>query len=341
MLKLQALPAPYDELHLYHFKIDFMHTSTPKLPHQTTNLFLTDGGLETTLIFLEGIELPYFAAFHLLKEEGGYQRIKKYYQHYLNIARDFKTAFILESPTWRANPDWMAKLDYNGEAMAAINKKAVQMMVELREAYRQNVPAIIISGCIGPRGDGYKAENRMTPEEAEAYHTAQIEVFSQTDVDMATALTMNYVEEAIGITRAAHTFSLPVVISFTVETNGKLPSGTGLQEAIENVDESVVTKPIYYMINCAHPTHFYEELEKGKQQAWVQRIKGIRSNASCKSHAELDESTALDRGNPEELAKANQKLKQTFPHLNVFGGCCGTDTEHIQTMASQFSTAHV
>ena len=315
-----------------------MQTTKPKLPHQSADLFLTDGGLETTLIFIDGIELPYFAAFDLLKEDAGYQRIKKYYQHYLDIAGKFKTGFILESPTWRANPYWAKKLNYDQSKLAAINKKAIQLMVELRAAYQQQVPNILISGCIGPRGDGYKAENKMTAEEAKNYHSTQVEIFAKTEVDMITALTINYAEEAIGITHAAHEADLPVVISFTVETNGHLPSGMRLKDAIEMVDNTASTQPVYYMINCAHPTHFSNELEKGDGQDWMKRIKGIRANASCKSHAELDESTELDRGNPHELADANQKLKQSFQHLNVFGGCCGTDAEHILLIAQQLST---
>lgn len=316
-----------------------MQTTKPKLPHQSADLFLTDGGLETTLIFIDGIELPYFAAFDLLKEDAGYQRIKKYYQHYLDIAGKFKTGFILESPTWRANPDWAKKLNYDQSKLAAINKKAIQLMVELRAAYQQQVPNILISGCIGPRGDGYRAENKMTAEEAKNYHSTQVEIFAKTEVDMITALTINYAEEAIGITHAAHKADLPVVISFTVETNGHLPSGMRLKNAIEMVDNTASTQPVYYMINCAHTTHFSNELEKGDGQVWIKRIKGIRANASCKSHAELDESTELDRGNPRELADANQKLRQSFQHLKVFGGCCGTDAEHILLIAQQLTTS--
>ncbi len=315
-----------------------MANSKTNLPNESTDLFLTDGGLETTLIFLEGYELPCFAAFDLLKDEKGYHAIKEYYRCYLNIAKDFRTNFILESPTWRANPDWLDKTGYPASALADINTKAIQLLLDLKKEFEHAISTIILSGCVGPRGDGYKPENTMTAEEAQMYHSAQIAVFGNTPVDLVTAITMNYVEEAIGIARAADAVNLPVVISFTVETDGKLPTGMRLKEAIEQVDQSASVPPVYFMLNCAHPTHFLNELQAGKEEQWTKRIKGIRANASCKSHAELDEATTLDRGNPQELGRENKKLKETFHQLNVFGGCCGTDDEHIIAIARQLIT---
>ena len=304
------------------------------LPNASTNLFLTDGGLETTLVFLEGYELPCFAAFDLLNDEKGYNAIKNYYRRYLEIAMDHEAGFILESPTWRANPDWIEKTGYPASALKEVNEKAVQLMADLQREYAADLPSIVISGCVGPRGDGYKPENKMSEVEAEQYHAGQVAVFRDMGVEMVSAITMNYAEEAIGITRAANAVKLPVVISFTVETDGKLPTGMGLREAIEKVDLSVDIPPIYFMINCAHPTHFKNELQSGMNQNWTKRIRGIRANASCKTHAELDEATELDRGDPQDLGRENKNLKDLFPHLNVFGGCCGTDEEHIKSIAS-------
>jgi len=309
------------------------------LPNASADLFLTDGGLETTLIFLEGYELPYFAAFDLLKDTKGYNALKDYYRRYLNIANDYKTGFILESPTWRANPDWIEKIVYPNSAMAEVNEKAVQLLVDLKKEFEHEISNIVLSGCVGPRGDGYTPDNTMTVDEAQKYHSAQIEVFSRTPVDMVSAFTMNYVEEAIGIARAAAAVNLPVVISFTVETNSKIPTGMSLKEAIEHVDKSVPHPPLYFMINCAHPNHFFNELQAGRNEQWTKRIKGLRANASCKSHAELDDATELDRGNPQELGSEHRKLKEAFNQLTVFGGCCGTDDEHILAIAGQLKTA--
>ena len=317
--------------------IPMTHTKAT-LPNASDCLFLTDGGLETTLIFLLGYELPYFAAFDLLKEEKGYNTIKDYYRRYLKIAKEFKMGFILESPTWRANPDWIQQIGYPNSAVYEVNKKAIQLLSDLQKEYENDITNLLISGCVGPRRDGYKPENTMTAEEAQQYHSVQIEVFSQTPVDMVSAITMNYAEEAIGIAKAASAANLPVVISFTVEVNGKLPTGMSLKEAIEYVDKSVQQPPLYFMINCAHPTHFYSELVAGRNEQWTKRIKGIRSNASCKSHAELDETTELDRGNSKELGIEYKKLKEALSQLTVFGGCCGTDEEHILAIASQVNT---
>jgi S-methylmethionine-dependent homocysteine/selenocysteine methylase len=189
---------------------------------------------------------------------------------------------------------------------------------------------MVISGCVGPRGDGYIPTDAMTAEEAQHYHQAQIETFCKADADLVTAITMNYMEEAIGITRAAQTAEMPVVISFTVETDGKLPTDQSLKDAIQQVDAATNNGPVYYMINCAHPTHFANTLVAG--EPWLERIRGLRANASTKSHAQLNESETLDDGNPEELGSQYRELKNKLQNLNVLGGCCGTDDRHIEAI---------
>ncbi|MEZ0182543.1 homocysteine S-methyltransferase family protein [Flavobacterium oncorhynchi] len=305
------------------------------LPNESEDLFLTDGGLETTLVFLEGFDLPYFAAFDILKDQKGYDSMKNYYSRYLKIAEKNKTNFILESPTWRANPEWIEKIGYSKDSLFELNEKAVSLLLDLKTEFSNSIKSILISGCIGPRGDGYVPDNCMNVDEAKQYHLMQIKVLSQLPVDFVSALTMNYIEEVIGIVQAAETVNLPVVISFTVETDGKLPTGMSLKDAIEKIDKSVNIPPLYYMINCAHPTHFVNELKANANENWVKRIKGFRANASCKSHAELDEATELDRGIPKDLGKEYKNLKDTFSHLNVFGGCCGTDEEHMHEIVRQ------
>lgn len=281
-----------------------------RLPQTGEAVFLTDGGIETTLIFHEGLELPHFAAFHLLKDRHGTDALLKYFRTYASLARRYDLGFIFESPTWRASRDWGAKLGYSDDAMADVNRKAIEMGREFKNA--------VISGCVGPRGDGYVPSQVMSADEAEEYHSAQIRTFSETDADLVTAITMNYVEEAIGIARASKAAGMPVVISFTVETDGKLPTGQSLTEAIQAVDEATGRAPAYYMVNCAHPTHFDKVLHD--------RIRGVRANASRKSHAELNESTELDIGDPAEFGRDHQRL----PKLNVYGGCCGTDHRHVE-----------
>lgn len=303
------------------------------LPQLDGRVFLTDGGIETTLIFHEGLDLPYFAAFHLLRDESGTEALRRYFRRHAAIARDNGTGFILESATWRASADWGDKLGYSRQALDNANRKAIDMLRDLRGELETASSPMVVSGCVGPRGDGYDPGKVMTAAEAEVYHSRQIGVFADSGADMTTAITMTNVPEAIGVTRAAQTVGLPVVIAFTVETDGRLPTGEPLWEAIAAVDAATGGGPAYFMINCAHPTHFAGQLAAG--ESWVQRIRGIRANASRCSHAELDEATELDAGDPVELGRLYRELRGRFGHINVLGGCCGTDHRHIEQIYDQ------
>lgn len=300
------------------------------LPQLDGGLYLTDGGLETTLIFHEGVELPEFAAFALMDIPGGQERLIRYFERYIAIAREFGAGFVLESTTWRANPDWAAKLNYSPAMLADVNLRSIALLEELRARHADHHQALVISGCLGPRGDGYRVGGAMNVDEACEYHSEQMAVFARTDADLASAITMTYAEEAAGIVIAARAAGMPVVVSFTVETDGRLPSGQPLAEAIAQVDALSEDYPAYYMLNCAHPTHFAHVLGGG---AWTDRIRGLRANSSCKSHAELDESTEPDEGNPEELGSQYAVLLADLPALNVLGGCCGTDHRHLSEIA--------
>jgi S-methylmethionine-dependent homocysteine/selenocysteine methylase len=298
-----------------------------RLPQLSDRPFITDGGMETTLIFHGGFDLPHFASFVLLDDEEGVRALHDYFLPYVEIAREAGVGIVLDTPTWRANVDWGERLGYSPDALADVNRRAVQFLEELRaEAGEQ--PQIVICGCIGPRGDGYQVGETMTAGEAERYHASQVEVFAGTTADLVSALTMTYAEEAIGIVRAARRADIPAVVSFTVETDGRLPSGQPLAEAIELVDEETDSAAAYFMVNCAHPTHFAHVLEPGSPP--LQRVRGLRANASTMSHAELDEAEELDEGDPVDLARRYGELRRQLPNLNVVGGCCGTDHRHIR-----------
>ena len=308
---------------------EYMSLFRQALPQLQSRLFLTDGGIETSLIFNDGLELPHFAAFDLLRTEHGRASLLNYFSEYIAIAKRHNLGIILETATWRANPDWAAKLGYDRDALAAANRESVALLENLRG---DSANHIVISGCIGPRGDGYIPGALMTPQQAADYHREQIKIFESSGADLVTAITMNYVEEAIGIASAARHAGMPVVISFTVETDGSLPSGESLWDAIEEVDSETATHPAYYMLNCAHPTHFEETLRSGPARL-QDRIRGLRANASRMSHAELNESPTLDIGDPAELASQYANLKRILPKLNVMGGCCGTDHRHVGQIA--------
>ncbi len=302
------------------------------LPQLSGDLFLTDGGIETTLVFHDGFDLPYFAAFDLMKRAEGRAALKRYFRSYMAVAEELGLGLILESATWRASRDWAEKLGYSTRALAEVNRQSVASLARLRsEAWAEDAP-MVVSGCVGPRGDGYDPGQLMTAEAAEAYHAEQVQAFAESEADMVTAITMTNIPEAAGLVWACQAAAMPAVISFTVETDGRLPTGESLKQAIESVDRATGGGPLYYMINCAHPTHFAHVLDSG--EPWLRRLCGLRANASCKSHQELDESEVLDEGDPRDLALRFAQLRRRLPHLIVLGGCCGTDHRHIAAIGA-------
>ena len=306
-----------------------------QLPQLSGGTFITDGGMETTLIFDDGIDLPHFASFVLLDDTGGIDVLRAYYTSYLEIAAQHGVGIVLDTPTWRANPDWGDRLGYSAEALADVDRHGVALLEELRST-ADGLPQLIISGCIGPRGDGYRVDNEMTAEQAQRYHEAQVATFADTAADLVSALTLTYAAEAVGVARAARDTGIPSVISFTVETDGRLPSGQSLREAIEEVDDQTQESVAYFMINCAHPTHFAQVFDE--DGGWRNRIRGLRANASEKSHAELDEAEELDAGDPAALAGHYRELQKRLPSLNVVGGCCGTSHRHVEEICAAVTT---
>ena len=298
------------------------------LPQLGEQVFLTDGGLETTLIFHNDLDLPHFAAFDLLKDEHGTAILKEYYETYLDLLPGSDRGFILETATWRASTDWGKKFGYDQRRLNDFNRQSIDMLERLRDEYANRVGPMVISGNLGPRGDGYRVDAQMKVDEARDYHNEQIRVFAESTVDMVSAITLNYVDEAIGIALAAADNKVPVVIGLTTETDGRLPTGETLQSAIEQIDAATDDGPVYYMLNCAHTDHFSGSITDGED--WTLRIRAIRANASRCSHAELDEAEELDDGDPVEFAQLYRQLYERFPQLTVFGGCCGTDHRHLR-----------
>ncbi len=300
------------------------------LPQLHGHVLLSDGGMETTLLFVEGFELPCFASFPLLERADGVAAMTRYFEPYLVAARHWGCGFVLEANTWRANPAWGEKLGYSLDDLAEANRRSVRFVEKIRDREEQPGRPFVISAPIGPADDAYHPENHMTAAEAEEFHSWQIGVLRATAADLIAGFTLSYVDEAIGIVRAAVRAGMPVVISFTVETDGRLPSGQTLADAIDAVDAATDGAAAYFMVNCAHPNHFLTVFDH--PGPW-HRIGGIRANASTKSHAELDESEVLDDGDPRDLANGYLAIRQRLPHLSVIGGCCGTDHRHIRSVA--------
>lgn len=300
----------------------------PRLPQLQGRPMVTDGGMETDLIFHHAVDLPCFAAFPLVEADAGRALLEAYYDGYAAVARRAGAGLMLEAPTWRANPDWGERLGYGPADLARVNAGAIAMLARLRERYATTITDVIISGMVGPRGDGYRPDRLMDPDEAAAYHRPQIQAFAQAGADLVTAYTLTGTGEAIGIVQAARSAGLPVAISFTVETDGQLPGGVPLAQAITEVDASAA--PDYFLVNCAHPAHIEPGLAGPGR--WRERLLGMRYNASAKSHAELDEATELDVGDPDLLATAHEQLKPLLPRIPILGGCCGTDARHVAAL---------
>ena len=303
---------------------------------QTDRFFLSDGGLETFMIFDKGHELPHFAAATLLDTAQGRADLTAYFERFIGIARDANRGFVLDTPTWRAGTAWAGPLGKTNAEMIEVNAKAVQFITAIRDRHETPDLPILVNGVIGPAGDAYATETVLAAADAFLVHAPQVHAFGRAGVDMVSAITMTNAAEAIGIAQAAKEIDLPVVISFTLETDGHLPTGQSLGDAIAEVDAATDAAPIYYMINCAHPDHFSAMLDDSAP--WAARIGGIRANASRMSHAELDEAEVLDDGDPVELGQLNAALLRQLPNIRVIGGCCGTDHRHVGCIASHDHT---
>jgi homocysteine S-methyltransferase len=293
---------------------------------------LTDAGLETVLLFDEGIDLPHFAAFPLVDSDDGRAALRRYYEPFLELAGDRDVPLVLSAPTWRANTDWGRLLGYDGEDLASVNRRAVEFLETLAADYDD----VLVEGSIGPRSDAYSPTRLMDAGEAERYHAVQLRTFAGAGCAQATALTLTYPEEGIGIARAARAAGIPIVVGFTVETDGRLPSGHSIEEAILTVDDATEGAAGFFVINCAHPTHFADALPEGDAR---KRIRGLRANASTLSHAELDEAEELDSGYPADLAERYVALRRDLPQLEVVGGCCGTDIRHVTAICDAWLAA--
>lgn len=302
-------------------------------PNIGAELLLAYVGMETDLLFNRGVDLPGFASYPLLETEDGRALLEEYMWDMIALGKEKGIGVILESPTWVANRDRGSAIGYTPEQLMRLNQQAIALMAEVH-ANTGDVPTVI-SANLGPREDAYAPDNQMSAEDAETYHSEQISALAETEVDVVSGYTLAYAAEAIGVVRSARCFNLPVVISFTLETNGKLPTGSTLKDAMSEVDAATNGYAAYFMINCAHPDHFNAILDGGD---WMQRLKGIVANASKCSHAELDEAKELDDGNPIELAEQLADIRQRFPQIKVLGSCCGTDMRHMAKIADASNT---
>ena len=292
---------------------------------------ITDGGIETALTERLGQDLPEFAAFVLLDTPEGRRALTEYYRPFVEIARDTSLPLVLDTPTWRANPLWGKLLGYDAEQLDQINKDAVAFVRSIIEEIAPDREAVV-NGCVGPKFDDYVAEDRMTADEAEQYHTPQIRALAEAGADRVTAVTVLDAAEGIGVVRGAKATGIPVYVSFTVGEDGRLADGTGLSEGIAAVDAATDGAAEAFFVNCAHPDEVAAALEDLPNAPELSRIHGFRLNA-----AHHDDDGPGDA--PETFARSLFQLRERVPSSRVFGGCCGTDTPHITALAAEMSAA--
>jgi len=304
----------------------------PHMALQSGRLYLTDGGIETWLMYKKGFEIPHFCAFHLLNDEKGRAAIRLYYQKHAEVALNAGAAFIFDSLTYRASRDWGNLLGYSAEGLAEMNLQALDLYREVARAIGNDPATTLYSGCIGPKGDAYETHLPLGADEAEDYHAAQVQTFAHGGADFVTGLTLNSPAEAIGIARAAKAAGLPSVISFTLEEAGLVGGRMSLEAAINAVDDATDGAPAHYMVNCTHPADFSPSLSAAP---WMARLSGLRANASTRDHGQLCQLGHLDEGDADDLARRHGAIAKAFPHINVYGGCCGTDHAHVEKICQE------
>ncbi|MFT3987754.1 homocysteine S-methyltransferase family protein [Aestuariivirga sp.] len=302
------------------------------LPQQAGHLMTTAGGFETWMQYVDGFKLRHFCGFELLNDPRGVTRLRDYHRKVVEAAVANGFGVINEGLHYRASRDWGDLTGFSREGLAEINMRGIDLYRDFAREYQSPQTPMLVGGVIGPRGDAYNVGRTPDAAESEDYHSEQILTFRKAGADHVTAMTFSSVEEAIGLARAAKALDMPVVISFFVAPGGKLKGGETLDEAISRVDAATGTAPAYFMINCTHPTEFTPGLTPGP---WNSRLGGFMPNAVAMETLDLCKLGHLEDGDPQELGGQMAELAQRFPHVNVWGGCCGTDGRHIGQITRQ------
>lgn len=304
------------------------------LPQLTSSkLFLTEAGIETTLIYRKNINLPSFSTLPLLSTEEGTENLLSIYQDYINTALTHSTGIVLETRTWRGSPAWASKLGLSTSQVLNLNRAAVTILRDLRHGAETPSTPIVISGTLGTLQDAYQdSTGTVSITLAQENYRSQVHVLAQEGVDMLSIMTVTNLNEAIAAVTVAREFNLPIHVSFSIETNGRLQGGRTVDDVIREVDHLTESYTTYFGVNCAHPRHIMAALQ-GVSKEVRSRIGSIRGNASLKSHQELDNTLVLDRGDVSVYVGEFDGLLNILPELKVVGGCCGTDEEHLDALA--------
>jgi homocysteine S-methyltransferase len=304
-----------------------------EFPKQQPGLnYLTEGGQETEIMYKYGYELPSFALFPLLDNPGAVTELRGMYGRYLDTAARHGFGVVIGALDYRASPDWGSLLGYSSEQLAEMQMRSISFLREVAQPYQARVPALLYAGIVGPRGDAYETNQTITADEAEEYHGAQLATLARAGVDLVEAMTFTSVPEMVGLSRAASLAGLPLSISFTLDNSTRqLPSGPTLKDAIETIDaQTGDDRPAFYGINCSHPLEFMPAIEPGP---WFERVRCLRPNAAMMDKISLCTLGHLESGDPVELGELMGGLARQYPHIDMWGGCCGTWETHLDEIA--------
>jgi len=304
------------------------HRSFP--PQQKGRFYLTEGGTETELLYRYGFELPQFAVFPLLDNPRAVSKMREMFRSYLEVAARHEMCALMGGLDYRASPDWGELLGYSPQGLAEANLRSIEFLRDIAGEYVSDIPDILIEGLIGPRGDAYERGASITESEAEDYHSVQLETLKKANVDLALAITFNNIPEAIGVARAAGRIGVPLAISLFLDSTSKLSSGASLAEAITAIDKETAQTPEFYLVNCSHPVEYEPAMEAGD---WIHRVRGVRPNASRMEKMALCQIGHLEEGDPVELGELCGDLARRHPHMDIWGGCCGTWDRHLDEIA--------
>lgn len=297
--------------------------------------FLTDGGIETRLIYEFGIDLPDFASFLALFDDRGRAALREIYRGYLAVAAEFRMPMLVGAPTWRAHPECLRRFGFaKADDLRRVNAEAVAFLQDLRRETRTET-LVHIAGVIGPRRDGYRAEDAPALDEARAYHEAQAQALAGLGVDLLYAPTFPSRDELAGVAQAMARTGLAYALAPVIDPKGRLLDGHSFAEAVRLVDESTDPKPLYFLAGCVHPSTFLAAAAEGGDRTMPRmpgRLAGIKANASPLPPEELDRLGHLDADAPAVLAQEILAARRRYG-LRILGGCCGTNDRHIRALA--------
>jgi len=298
--------------------------------------YLTESGTETEIMYKYGFELPHFAMFPLLDNPDAVSTMREIFRSYLEVVAKHGMCALMGGLDYRASPDWGELLGYSPQGLAEANHQSIDFLREIAKEYSSDIPEILIQGLIGPRGDAYERNETITEDEAEDYHSVQLETLKEADVDLALAITFNNIPESIGVARAAAKIGVPLGISLSLDSTSKLNSGPSLAEAIDTIEAETNRSPEFYSINCSHPVEYEPAIEPGD---WIHRVRGVRPNASKMEKIALCQIGHLEDGDPVELGELCGDLARRYPHMDIWGGCCGTWNTHLDEIAKNILPA--